>query len=159
MRRTTVGGRDVGEPFDPVVEKYRADAEEFKIRLKHRLDWQVESLRGTLQFALAVIRGIVLVNGGSAIAILTFLANIWSKEQRAADAARAMKTPLTWFLGGVALGLFTAGLSYLAQTFFSDYRNKIGVPLQVIAILSAIGGLAAFICGALAAADVFARIF
>lgn len=147
------------ESFDPKLETYKTDVEGWKIRLKYDHDWRLESFKAIIQFALAAARGIVLANGGAAIAILAFLGNIWSKEPRAHDVARDISLSLKLFLIGIAAGVGVLAAAYMAQSFFTVYRNKTGLAFQAVGLVLAIGGLAMFIVGALDAANVFATHF
>lgn len=145
------------EPFNPQVEQWRNDVDVWKARHQHDLDWTLESFKGVLQFSLAAIRGIILVNGGAAIAILAFLGNVWSKDPSTHAAASSLVWPLRCFLGGIAAGLATAAAAYVAQTAFGRRWNGIGVGFQIAGMLFALVGLVAFIAGSLGAADVFTR--
>jgi hypothetical protein len=144
------------QPVDHGSEQWRADIS--KARYQTQLDWSLESFKALIQFALAAIRGVVLINGGAAVAILAFLGNIWSKDPASHAAAIALAGPLKLFLSGVGMGVASAGAAYL-QTCFSHYRNKIGIPFQVFGIALVAGGLTTFIVGSLNAAAVFAHSF
>ena len=80
-------------------------------------------------------------------------------ETRLEITAHAMKLPLTLFFCGVGAGVACAGTAYLSQTFFSRFRHKTGIALQCLSALLSATGLAAFIVGALKAADGFANVF
>jgi hypothetical protein len=98
---------------------------------------------------------VILINGGAAIAILAFLGNVWSKDEAIRAAVRTIIPVLTCFLFGVAMGVACAGVAYLAQTFFTHSKNKIGISFQIVAILLAAGALSEFVWGAWHAADIF----
>src|SRR5665213_2734132 len=149
----------MSDPFNVAIEKYRNSVEEWKVQIKSRYDWQLESFKSLIQFALAVARGIILANGGAAVAILAFLGNIWAKEPKAHDVAKAITEPLSLFLIGIAAGIGILASAYVAQSFFTVYWNKTGFTFQAIGLLLAIAGLATFIVGALNASNVLATHF
>jgi hypothetical protein len=79
------------------------------------------SFRATIEFALLVIRSLVLVNGGAAIGVITYLGHLWSKTPESALAsAMVVQHGLYAFVAGLALALLTAGCSYIAQALYSE---------------------------------------
>lgn len=75
--------------------------------------------RSTIDFALGSIRGAMLLNGGGAVAVLSFMAT--SQAARSAD----LLTTLKLFVFGALISCLTYGVSYVGQTFFtaeSGYR-------------------------------------
>lgn len=68
--------------------------------------------RSVIDFALAAIRGGILLNGGGAVAILSFMAA--SEKLRSAD----LLYGLLLFVVGAVLAAFTASISYISQDCF-----------------------------------------
>ncbi|HVA11938.1 MAG TPA: hypothetical protein VNF99_01695 [Stellaceae bacterium] len=149
----------MNEPVDPETRKYLLEVEKWKAEYGNFLDWNIESFKALIQFALAAIRGVVLINGGAAIAVLAFLGNVWSKDESIRAAARTMQLPLSFFLSGVAMGVTSAAAAYMAQVFFTHRKNKAGLPFQVLGILLVLGGLIVFVIGSLKAADFLTQTF
>lgn len=67
------------------VEQYKAtlaiNLEQHKDHLKYANEFKIEAFKATIGFAQTAIRGLVLINGGAAVALLTFLANVWSPDE------------------------------------------------------------------------------
>ncbi len=87
------------------IEVFRATLQTEVDRAKAQLDahydhWRMTAqsereidqamLRGIIEFALAALKGITLINGAAAIAILAFLGNIWDPDQAGAKMAAAL---------------------------------------------------------------------
>jgi hypothetical protein len=72
-------------------------------------------------FATLAIRSLILVSGGALIAILTFLGNLWTKDDAIAQGiAHSMTTAVKWFAFALFMSLLTAILAYfssLAQVY------------------------------------------
>jgi hypothetical protein len=101
----------------------------------------------------------VLINGGAAIAILTFLGNVWAKDPITHKAAGALAWPLELFLIGVGLGAVTAALAYVSQSCFGRRWNKASTYFQGLAVAATAAEIAAFIWGLLSAAAIFQQSF
>jgi len=142
------------------VESHKAalqeDVESYKDSLRLRTDFKVASFNATIGFAQAAIRGLVLINGGAAVALLTFLTRVWAPDDQASiQAARIANEALFWFVLGTASAVSCAGISYVAQTVFSRSVQKtdrwVGIPLQITGILLAVISLVAFYFGCMRA--------
>ncbi len=154
------------------IEVFRATLQTEVDRAKAQLDahydhWRMTAqsereidqamLRGIIEFALAALKGITLINGAAAIAILAFLGNIWDPDQAGAKMAAALIKPaMQSFVVGTAAGVFAIALSYLAQVFFRETKKRwLGECFRISAVLVAAGGLVAFGLGAVWAVDAF----
>jgi hypothetical protein len=144
---------------DPAWLKYQRDLKQWEMDYQHRLDWQVESFKAVVSFSTTTIRLLVLINGGAVIAMLALLGNLWGKDaegqKAAAKIAGALDDPLLAFVVGLGAGVITGGISYLAQTAFSDFHNRIGIGLQVVACVTAAVSFGAFVIGSYWAVDAF----
>lgn len=61
------------------------------------------------------------INGGAAVAILAFLANIITKDfQLCKEIIPWMKWSLVWFASGAGAVVFAVMISYLAQSYFCE---------------------------------------
>ncbi len=163
------------------IERYKAQVALEVERYKGELQQQLETYKGdlnryvaetqvssraTIDFALAAIRGLVLINGGAVVAILAFLSNLWTQDNASAKVlAAGLQTPMALFVAGAGLGTLTAMLSYCAQRAIHELDAPEGRKthwfahlLTGLAILSGFGGLAAFAVGSLQAVDAFTAI-
>ena len=154
------------------IEVFRATLQTEVDRAKAQLDahydhWRMTAqskreteqsmFRGVIEFALAALKGITLINGAAAVAILAFLGNIWDPDQGGAKVvASLIKPAMQSFVFGTAAGVFAAASSYLAQVFFLETKKRwLGECFRISAVLAAAGGLVAFGVGAVWAVDAF----
>jgi len=114
-------------------------------------------MRGVIEFALAALKGIILINGAAAIAILAFLGNIWDPGHEGANVVVSLIKPaMLSFVVGTTAGIVASASSYLSQMFFLEVKNKwLGACFRILAVLVAIGGIVAFGLGAVWAVDAF----
>ena len=116
--------------------------------------------KAVTEFAAIAIRGIVLINGGAAIAILAFLGQALGRDKPLPDGvvAAGMES-LMWFVAGAGAGVLTAAFAYLAQAIFAEVGaetgNKTGGSFRILAIVSATTGLGLFAYGAWSAREAF----
>jgi hypothetical protein len=74
------------------------------------------------QFAQLAIRSLILVSGGSVIAILTFLGNLWTKDDALARlTAQHMQRSLILLVVALVISVMTASLGYVSA-FAQVYR-------------------------------------
>ena len=107
-------------------------------------------IRGEAQIAFAqdALRGIVLLNGGAVLAILTFFGQAWSKnEAQAVFVIMALRPGLILFVFGALCGIAAQGSAYLAQQHFVEGRRDLGVNLRRVCIALGIGGMYFFAHG------------
>jgi len=107
------------------------------------------SMRAAVDFALAGIRGMLLLNGGSVIAILTFMGNL----NMYSDAQQTLVKAIGWFVGGLVAVMFTTVFSYLAQNQITKGAPAGEGWLTKIAISMCLASIACFGIGALIAAS------
>lgn len=80
-----------------------------------------EMFKGLINFATLTLRGLILINGAAAIALLAFLGHVWSTGgTNVAIAAQGLVTPIWLFAMGTGLGLLASGLAYISQTIFAE---------------------------------------
>lgn len=120
----------------PNIERYKTQLALEVERYKGELQQQLETYKGDLSlyvvqgqvrtraaidFALAAIRGVLLINGGAVIAVLAFLSNLWAQNDASAKAlAIGLETPIALFVAGAGLGTLTAMLTYCAQRAINE---------------------------------------
>lgn len=97
--------------------------------IKARHSFNIESVRGVFMFAVESIKAALLVNGGAAVAVLSFLAQQERGARRVMMSGLASAGLLSFALG-VFCAAVAAGFCYFAQDGFSDddqprfLRNK-----------------------------------
>ena len=121
---------------------------------------QVEALRpgidAVIRFAEIGIRSLLILNGGAALALLSFASSASSRNEPV-----TFKTSLCAFGAGAALSVLTAGLSYAAQSAYNREARRpvpdqfIGGWLRNIAFVCGLIALGAFVVGMISAAQSF----
>ncbi len=106
-----------------------------------------ESFEATMRFAELAVRSLLILNGGAALGLLTFASNQTKNGATAINYAEAV----CFFGLGAALSVVTAGVSYLAQYYFThednDWQTKAANSLRWIAIITWVVSIAVFVCG------------
>lgn len=127
----------------------------------------------------ATLKGLLLINGGAAVAMLGFVASIAGQNTEAQSVVSDIAGPLLWFAWGVALAVFATGMAYgvmylqaaYAYSFeltphspyisASDhtYRySKLCIALHILAVVLAAASLACFIHGVTLVAETLAAV-
>ena len=102
------------------------------------------------------LRGIVLLNGGAIIALLTFFGQAWSKnENQGAMVMSELKTGLLLYIFGALAGILAQGLAYLAQQNFVDGNRRLALNFRRFCIAVALSGMYFFGHGSLASVSQF----
>ena len=104
-------------------------------------------------YANGAMRGLLVINGGAIIGLLTFVGNIRKTASPTdAGAATSLIGVVDGFAGGLACSLLALGLSYLAQIIIMEAKPRVsfwfGGFLRIAAILSAVASLLAFVISA-----------
>lgn len=124
-------------------EEYRSQLDRSKIIN----DVNIKGMEAVVRFAEITLRSLLILNGGAALGFITF-ATAKMKDGRFDGAGSIVLT----FGFGAALAVLCAGMSYLAQLFFSEPVDKdahrwIGRLFRYIAIGSAVVSWVLFIVG------------
>lgn len=96
------------------------------------------------------------MNGGGAIAVLTFIGNLANNDPQRIP---SLAPSLTVFVSGVLLVAVASGATYLAQWFYANHRKWTGYAgsaINILTILLAIASYCAFAWGIHDAYTVFA---
>lgn len=130
--------------------------------------------KAAIETANLSLRTLVIINGGAAIAVLTFLGGIASKDKIDVVKVGTVAGTLRWFALGVGLAVTAMGLTYLtnfalagivssqnrawAHPYVSDGPKTarwrcINRALHISATLVAFGSLVLFLVGMFAASD------
>ncbi|TCL09156.1 hypothetical protein BXY66_1201 [Shimia isoporae] len=118
-------------------------------------------------FAEATVKALLLLNGGAAVAMLAFVANLGAANDSAIDLPSVVRS-LVWYAGGAGFAVLTAGFCYVvmylqathAQSHEFKYahpfvvegpktvgRRKLVNFFHVAALVIAVVSLASFIVG------------
>jgi hypothetical protein len=130
--------------------------------------------KAAIETANLSLRTLVVINGGAAIAVLTFLGGVASKEKVDFAKVGVVADTLKWFAFGVALAVLAMALSYLtnfamAAVASSMHRKwehpyiaegqrttlwrRINLTFHICAMVAAFGSLALFLIGMFTASD------
>lgn len=106
-----------------------------------------------MRFAELAVRSLLILNGGAALGLLTFASNQTKNGGSSINYADAV-----CLLGvGAALSVMTAGLSYLAQYYFTheddDWQTWVACILRWGAIVVWLTSIALFVFGVRSAAS------
>ena len=91
-------------------------------------DWHlVETYKSILTFAVEALKMLALVNGGAAVAVLTYLGNLVSRAGPGLSPPD-MTPALHWYSSGLAATVFAFIAAYLTQLilFFEEKRRRGG---------------------------------
>ena len=126
------------------LEMYRADLD----RYKAQVEAQKPNREAVIKFAELAIRSLLLLTGGAAVALLAF-----AGHRDVPNLATAIEL-FGWAASGAVL---TAGASYLAQVFITEYDHGtwacwFGDALRVVAVVIWFVSLSLFMYGIYAAA-------
>jgi hypothetical protein len=106
----------------------------------------------------AVLRSLILINGGAAVAILAFIGSIFGRESvNITENVSAVTKPLLWFGWGVAIAVISMIFAYFTH-YFTAWHSQATPPAHIwpgrfkvifhlFAISSALVSLAFFVCG------------
>lgn len=110
----------------------------------------VQQIRGEAQvaFGLDALRGVVVLNGGGVLALMTFIGQAWSKDERQARVLILLLKPcVALLLFGAVAGILAQGLAYLAQQSFVEGGARAGKAFRAACVFSTILGVVFFAWG------------
>ena len=155
MSRETDSGLEVWKA------QVQSEIEGWKYQRAFSLQWD----RGAFEFAAIAVRSVILVNGGAAVALLAFLAHLWTSPGNYALVIQSAFTSLSEFVVGVTSGVIASLVGYAAtylisgalqtdkEEYTSRYRAFIwsGVVFQFVAAVLIVYALLRFWWGVSAA--------
>jgi len=81
---------------------------------------QIEQFKSVMQVSVLALRSAMIINGGAAIALLTFLGNMKDTSGMA-----CFVNSLQFYIAGVALAALATGTSYFAQyRYLHELKNN-----------------------------------
>jgi hypothetical protein len=112
---------------------------------------RLELTRAVISFGQVAIRSLVLINGGAAIAVLTFIGNFTQNQN---SLMNELSYSLLSFCFGAAAAALVAGFAYVTQFLYDGFSKKasrIGTAFHILAVFFAIASFTLFIVGVLTA--------
>ncbi len=124
------------------LEQQRFELERYRAKLAN-LELQRPLLEGVMRFADLTVRSLLILNGGAAIGLLTFVTN---------NGRHDLASLVFWFGLGAWLGVATAAASYLAQVLILEPKSEKvklwgGQGMRGVAIILGFAALIVFGCG------------
>jgi hypothetical protein len=112
----------------------------------------------TIATSNAVLRSLILINGGAAVAVLAFVGSIAGTDTfNVAGKVANLTTPLIWFGWGVAVAVLSMILAYFTHYFTAAYAQAeppahklpgcLKTIFHLLGLLAAFGSLALFLVG------------
>lgn len=130
------------------------------MKLQHASDLakyaaDVEVFKSVIDTAKVLIQSLILINGGSAVALLAFIGHLTTAPQPAAPIS-SFADPLRYFVIGVGTAALFAGSLCLGQKLYAEKWNRFGNATVSISLLLALSSIAAFAIGSWCTYVVFA---
>lgn len=130
-------------------------------------DWHLtETYKSLITLTVEALKMLALINGGAAIAILTYVGNL-ALHQPTTGHLPDIKFALWWYSGGLAATTLAFICAYVTQLrLFIEERDRRGGPPRyklhwigpTFGVLLALGALAAFVTGSISAATAILTI-
>jgi hypothetical protein len=117
----------------------------------------VEVGKSVIDTAKTLIRSLILINGGSAVALLAFIGHLASIPQGTLLIA-SFAVPLGWFVIGLLAAVLFAGSLCLGQKFFAESWDRAGRATVFVSAALALTSIIAFAIGSYRAYLEFAAI-
>ena len=138
------------------LDEYKATLEHDKsamerAKLVHE-GWR-ETFGATMRLAELALRSLLILNGGAALAMLSFAVN-YSKQETAFKAGAVGPVVLIFGLGAL-LSVATTAIAYLTQLLYTQKWKWTPHVLRVVAIISGFGSLGFFGWGIYVASQLF----
>lgn len=133
------------EPTPAAIEQYKAEMQSRNEYNKQVHESNLEMFRSVITSGQNAIKSSLLLNGGAAVAMLAFIANIArDKAERAAYFAPSIEP----FAYGALAIVMTSGLTYLGQSCLAEAKmHKLGRWLQGACIFFGIVSYVCFVWG------------
>lgn len=117
-------------------------------------EWERENLKAAFQFGDRALQSALIVNGGAAVALLTFLGHYTVSAPTLRVCLWGLKAALITFCVGVASVLVAAAFGWIAQlqTIDSGNGKDRGIPARWVAGSFGLFSIVTFLSGAVTAA-------
>lgn len=114
----------------------------------------LEMFRSVMEAGKEALNALILIGGGAAIALISFLGN-----KADAELGKGLLLPLKLFGSAVLIGALCHGFRYLCQVTYSAEKVRIGNVLTAFTIAAALAGYGCFGWGVTETASAFGRFF
>ncbi len=114
---------------------------------------QIEYYRAVSASGQSALKGLLIMNGGAAIALLAFLGTVAGREGVPPEYVAAIAPALRLFLFGVFLSVGASATTYLSNLVQSIGWRRVGIGLLIFTVIVGAGALAVFLWGGWIAAD------
>lgn len=112
--------------IDRDMEEWRAKVESQQLFWRAGVDAWLHADRGAVDIGIEVLRNAILLNGGAAVALLAFTAELWKDNGRSAALTKLACTIFYFAWGAISSGI-ASGVAYLYQSFMAEHaRLRIG---------------------------------
>lgn len=152
------------------------DEEKFEMQRYHdKMDEAIKfNSDAGIQLGLATLKGVLLINGGAAVAMLGFAASLVNVGDKAIVKIDALSDPITWFAYGVAVSVIACALGYLSlhlsliglnsvtrirkhpyneENTKSKCYHKIANVINFMAMIVVIASIVLFVCGVISVGE------
>lgn len=145
------------EPSSADLELYKAKLQTWVEEHRSAHAHKVEMFRSVIESGQNALRTAFLLNGGGAIAMLTFVGNLAINDPLRVP---SLAPSLTLFVVGVLLVTMAAGATYMSQWLYSGaqrWSRRAGFTFHIFAIVLPISSYGVFGWGVYEAYTVFAQ--
>lgn len=151
-------GQDGLAQKEMLLAHFKAEHESSLAHFRAIIDTKIEEFKSVITAGQSALRSAILINGGAAIALLSFIGHIWNTKP-SPPVAKGLACSLLIFVLGVLAGSISTGLTYLSQASFGYEKYRIGIILNIFAIMIIILSYVCFIIGGYSAYNSFLSHF
>ena len=137
------------------LEQWRAERQGQIEHYRATVSSELELFRSVINYGSITMKGLFLINGGAAAALLAFVGHLATSNPPRNDLAAALAGSMSLFLWGLAIAVLTSFLSYIAQSYYAHQKDMWGAAFQGITLAVGIVSGGMFMWGALDALAVF----
>lgn len=120
-------------------------------KTKAHADHNLELLKSVVTAGEAVLKTLLLINGGAAVAVLAFLGNVLSKDPATGVALSVPKVATGLLRFGAAVGIIGVGalFRFLSIWFSRTKHTAAELAFAGLAVLAGFASMWLFVCGCL----------
>ncbi len=143
---------------DTTLTKFKLEHESSLAQFRAVVDTKIEEFKSVISAGQTALRSAILINGGAAIALLSFIGHIWNTNTSTAI-AKEITCSLFIFLIGVLAGTVSTGTTYLSQYSYGYGKYKLGHIINILTIMIIIISYICFLYGGYIAYNSFISHF
>lgn len=135
---------------------YEAELTRWKAQTERATTFAVENFKSVIEAGASALRAGMVINGGGAIALLTFLGNVMSRADNAnAWAVSGMSTAMLAFFVGTAAACLGYMMRYLSQYGYAEDIKCLAITTHILAVIGGLASMFSFFLGGWIAYGVF----